>query len=102
MDTKPGVYNLLALQNGVDTLIAQGTYPTDVVREIQLVLGENNTVKIAGQTYPLTILSGFKSGLKIKVNKQLNATIENILIDFDALLSIRKETNVINYVPLLK
>ena len=102
MDTKPGVYNLLELQNGVDTLIAQGTYPTDVVKEIRLVLGENNSVKEAGQTYPLTIPSGSESGLKIKVNKQLNATIENLLIDFDALLSIQKETDGYKLRPVIK
>lgn len=102
MDTKPGIYNLLEFQNGVDTLIAQGTYPTDVVKEIRLVLGENNSIITAGQTYPLTVPSGSESGLKIKVNKKLNATIENLLIDFDALLSIQKETDGYKLRPVIK
>lgn len=102
MDTKPGIYNLLELQNGVDTLIAQGTYPTDVVKEIRLVLGADNSVIDGGQTYPLTIPSGSESGLKIKVNKKLNATIENLLIDFDALLSIQKETDGYKLRPVIK
>jgi len=102
METKPGIYNLLDLQNGVDTLIAQGTYPTDVVKEIRLVLGENNSVKEGGQTYPLTIPSGSESGLKIKINKRLNASIENLLIDFDALLSVRKETDGYKLRPVIK
>ena len=102
METTPGIYNLLDLQNGVDTLIAQGTYPTDVVKEIRLVLGENNSVKEAGQTYPLTIPSGSESGLKIKINKRLDASVENLLIDFDALLSVQKETDGYKLRPVIK
>src|SRR5689334_19182662 len=69
MQANAGIYNLLGLQNGIDTLIAQGTYPTGVVKEIRLVTGTNNTIKVNAQTYPLTIPSGAESGLKIKINK---------------------------------
>ena len=69
--THAGVYDLLGLQNGVDTLLAVGTIPTNVVKEIRFVLGANNSIKVAGIIYPLTIPSGSESGLKIKVNKQL-------------------------------
>ena len=87
----PGVYNLLGLQNGVDTLIGTLTLPTSVVKEIRLVLGPNNTIKENGITYPLTIPSGAESGLKIKIDKKLEATLETLIIDFDAALSIRKD-----------
>lgn len=90
INTYAGVYNLLGLQNGVDTLLAVGVIPTDVVKEIRLVLGANNTIKVAGITYPLTIPSGSESGLKIKVNKKLNGTLDSLLIDFDAALSIHQ------------
>ncbi len=86
-----GVYNLLGLQNGVDTLIGTLILPTSVVKEIRLVLGPNNTIKENGITYPLTIPSGAESGLKIKINKKLEATLETLIIDFDAALSIRKD-----------
>lgn len=86
-----GVYNLLGLQNGVDTLIGTLILPTSVVKEIRLVLGPNNTIKDNGITYPLTIPSGAESGLKIKINKNLEATLETLIIDFDAALSIRKD-----------
>ena len=69
METKAGIYDLLQLQNGIDTLIASGTYPTGMVKEIRLVVGSENTVVENGQTYPLTIPSGASSGLKIKVYK---------------------------------
>jgi hypothetical protein len=101
LDTKTGVYNLLGLQNGLDTLIAQGTFPTNTVNEMRLVLGNNNTIKVDGQTYPLTIPSGETSGLKIKVNRKLNNTIETLLIDFDAALSITQETDGYKLRPVI-
>jgi len=89
--TYPGIYRLLDLQNGVDTLLATGVFPFHVVKEIRFVLGSNNTIKDAGVVYPLTIPSGSESGLKIKVDKKLDETLETIIIDFDAALSVHKD-----------
>lgn len=91
LTTTAGIYNLLAYQNGVDTLLGTGVFPYQTVKEIRLILGSNNTIKDGGVTYPLIIPSGSTSGLKIKVNKKLNATLETIIIDFDAALSVKKE-----------
>jgi len=91
LTTNPGIYNLLAYQNGVDTLLGTGIFPLQVLKEIRFVLGPNNTIKDSGVVYPLTIPSGSESGLKIKVNKSLNATLETIIIDFDAALSVHKD-----------
>jgi hypothetical protein len=103
MQTTPGIYNLLGFQNGIDTLIAQGTYPADqVVKEIRLVVGNNNTIVVGGVSYPLTIPSGEESGLKIKVNKKLQATLETIVIDFDAALSISQEADGYKLKPVIK
>jgi hypothetical protein len=93
LTTHVGIYNLLGLQNGVDTLLATSPLPKNVVKEIRFVLGPNNSVKDAGVVYPLTIPSGSESGLKIKVNKKLSATLETLIIDFDAALSVKKEGN---------
>lgn len=90
LNTTAGIYNLLGLQNGVDTLLAVGTLPTNTVKEIRLVLGSGNTIKVAGVVYPLTIPSGSESGLKIKVDKRLNGSLDSLLIDFDAALSIHQ------------
>ncbi len=88
LNTNAGIYNLLALQNGVDTLLATGTVPTGTLKEVRFILGDNNSIKINNTIYPLTIPSGSESGLKIKLNKKLNASIDSLLIDFDAALSI--------------
>jgi uncharacterized membrane protein len=93
LNTTAGVYNLLGLQNGVDTLLAIGTVPTNTLKEIRFVLGSNNSIKIDNTVYPLTIPSGSESGLKIKVSKQLNGTLDSLLIDFDAALSILQTGN---------
>lgn len=87
----PGIYNLLGLQNGVDTLIATETLPKGSVKEIRLILGNDNTIKVDGVVYPLTIPSGSESGLKLKINKELKSDIETLIIDFDAALSIHQE-----------
>lgn len=103
MDTKAGVYNLLQLQNGIDTLIAQGTYPQGSdVKEIRLVLGEENCVKSNGQLYPLTIPGGSESGLKIKIGRKLRNNVDSLLIDFDAALSIKKEGDAYKLRPVVK
>ncbi|MBK6935803.1 MAG: DUF4382 domain-containing protein [Chitinophagaceae bacterium] len=103
LTTNAGIYNLLGLQNGVDTLLASGLLPTNYVKEIRFVLGSANSIKVAGVAYPLTIPSGSESGLKIKVNKQLNTTLDSLLIDFDAALSIHQVgTGIYHLKPVLK
>jgi hypothetical protein len=101
LQTKDTIYNLLGLQNGLDTLIAQGTFPTNTVKEIRLVLGNNNSIKVNGQVYPLTIPSGSTSGLKIKVNKKLNATLETVILDFDAGASVTEEQDGFKLRPVI-
>lgn len=103
LDTKAGIYNLLNLQGGVDSVIAQGSFPANqVVQEIRLIVGDSNSIKVNGQVYPLTIPSGAETGLKIKVNKKLHATLENLLIDFDAALSIKEENDGYKLRPVVK
>jgi hypothetical protein len=91
LNTTAGIYDLLGLQNGVDTLLAVGVLPSNSLQEIRFVLGPNNTIKVNGTVYPLVIPSGAESGLKLKINKRLNSPIDSILIDFDAALSIHQD-----------
>ncbi len=92
LSATPGIYDLLSYQNGRDTLIANGAVPTGYVKEIRLILGTNNSVVDSfGVVHPLTIPSGSESGLKIKINKRLSTSLDSLLIDFDAALSIKNE-----------
>ncbi len=94
LTTTPGIYNLLQYQNGLDTLIASGSIPTNsTIKEIRMILGTNNSIMIDSIISPLAIPSGAESGLKIKLSKKLNLSIEDILLDFDANLSIHQTGN---------
>ncbi|HEY6503839.1 MAG TPA: DUF4382 domain-containing protein [Chitinophagaceae bacterium] len=103
LNTNAGIYNLLALQNGIDTVLAQGTIPTGTLKEVRFVLGPHNSIVIDSTSYPLTIPSGGESGLKIKLSKQLNASLDSLVIDFDAALSIiQTGTGEYKLKPVLK
>ena len=102
LPTNAGIYNLLDFQNGLDTVIAQGPVPTGMVREIRLVLGDSNTIVVNGQSHPLTIPTGGSSGLKIKVNKNISAGLDSLLIDFDAALSVKEQNGNYKLMPVLK
>jgi len=53
----PGVYNLLNLRNGIDTLLASGNLPDGSIRKIVITLGTNNSLVKDSVTYPLHLLS---------------------------------------------
>src|SRR5882672_7535890 len=55
LDIRPGVYNLLTLSNGTDTLLATGLTLEGRINKIKLVLGTNNSVVIDSVSYPLTL-----------------------------------------------
>ncbi len=89
LNVKAGIYNLLDLTNGKDTLIANGQVAVGTVSQIRLYLGTNNSVKFKGNVYPLKTPSGQTSGLKLQVNATLTAGINySLLLDFDADKSI--------------
>lgn len=90
LNTNAKVYNLIKFQNGVDTVLATGSFPGGTVQEVRFILGNANSIKIDNIVYPLSVASGDETGLKIKVAKNLNATLDNIIIDFDADVSIIK------------
>lgn len=102
LQTRAGIYNLLELQNGIDTLISEVSIPQTKVKEVRLVLGENNSIKAGGELSPLTIPSGSESGLKIKVNKDLRASVDSIVVDFDAALSVTHEESGYKLRPVLR
>src|SRR5262245_28202385 len=53
VNTKDSVYNLLDLQNGVTTLLAQDTIPAGVLQQVRFILGDGNYVVVNGVSYPL-------------------------------------------------
>ena len=55
LNIRPGVYNILRLRNGIDTLFATGTLPNADIRKLRLTLGTRNSIMIGSQTVPLRI-----------------------------------------------
>ena len=85
----PGTYNLLNFRNGLDTVLASVNLPAGTLSQMRLVLGNNNSVVINGQTYPLKTPSAQQSGLKFNIHASLTAGIVyRLWIDFNAGSSI--------------
>lgn len=86
---RPGIYNLLDFRNGLDTLLVQADIPAGKVGQIRLILGNNNSVVVNGQTHALTTPSGQQSGIKLNLQETLVAGGAYVFwIDFDAGKSI--------------
>lgn len=90
-DVQEDVYNLLDLTGGVTQLLADAEVPAGYVGQIRLVLGTDNSVKLAGQENlePLSTPSAQQSGLKLQINQELEAGKQySYLLDFDVDQSI--------------
>lgn len=91
---QPGIYNLLDLQNGLDTVLAEGEVPSGRLNQIRLILGTNNSVVVDGVSHNLTTPSAQQSGLKLKVNYNLQPGLYyEFWLDFDASRSIVAKGN---------
>lgn len=90
LPTNSGIYDLLKLQNGIDTTLVDPTPLTSgKITQMRLLLGNNNTVKVNNVTYVLTVPSGKETGIKIigQIVVNPNQTL-SVILDFDANASI--------------
>lgn len=91
---RPGVYDLLKFRNGLDTLLLNASLPAGKIGQIRLILGENNSVVVDGETKPLNTPSAQESGLKLNLQQELAAgAAYDVWIDFDAGKSIVETGN---------
>jgi hypothetical protein len=89
LNVNKGVYNLLELTNGLDTLLAEMEIPAGTISQIRLQLGNENSVKINNEIFELSTPSAQQSGLKLQVHETLAEGITyKILLDFDVARSI--------------
>jgi len=85
----PKVFNLLDFTNGLDTLLGTLELPSGEISQIRLTLGSDNSVTQNGETYPLTVPSGYTSGIKLNLHTMLlDGITYKVWIDFDAARSI--------------
>jgi Domain of unknown function (DUF4382) len=100
--TKDSIYNLLDLQNGITTLLAQDTIPLGVLQQVRFILGVGNYVVANGVSYPLAAPSAEESGLKVKIGQPLNETLNTFTLDFDAALSVGEENGAYKLHPVIQ
>ena len=92
----PQVVNLKELTGGVSLILADEVLPAGYLNQIRLVLDEDeNTIVVEGETegvgtsYPLETPSAQQSGLKIKIDEELEGGFSyNIVLDWDVQKSI--------------
>lgn len=95
---RTGVYDLLTLTAGNTQLLADSEIPAGYLHQMRLVLGDNNNIVLDGSSYTLKTPSAQQSGLKLMVNKELQADTEyNFIIDFDVDKSVVKAGGSGNY-----
>lgn len=86
---RPGLYNLLSLRNGIDTVLSSADIPAGNITQVRLVLGANNSIETTGGSFPLETPSAEQSGLKINVQANLKpGQTYKLWLDFDASKSI--------------
>jgi len=102
----PGMYNLLELTGGKDTLLADANIPSGNISQLRLVLGDNNyIVTQEDEKIALTTPSAEQSGLKVQIHQDVTGGIlYRLVLDFDAGKSIVKAGNSSNYIlkPVLR
>ena len=94
LEVNKGVYDILKLTNGLDTLLGKIELPAGRVSQVRLILGDQNSLRVDGATETLSTPSAQQSGLKLQVNADLLEGITyKLLLDFDAARSIVRAGN---------
>ena len=98
-----GVVNILDYTDGQELTIYDSEFPAGYITQIRLVLGDENTVVVDGDSLKLKTPSGQQSGLKLKVNENLEAGLSYYLkLDFEAARSIIKANEKYLLKPVIR
>lgn len=99
------IYNILDLVNGDMAVLADVELEVGTYEQIRLVLNDENTVVIDGETFELFVPSGEQSGLKLNIDAEIKEGIEyTLLLDFDASRSVVKRgaQDLYNLKPVIR
>ena len=103
---RPGVYNILKLRNGIDTVLGTGNLPAGKIRKIRITLGTNNSLVKTGVTYPLNLWPGTNNYVYLKIHNEdedeVAAGHSAIWMDFNVCESIRFSNGQYYLKPFLK
>jgi len=92
LNVKAGVYDVLSLRNGLDTVLASGNIKAGSIRLIRIDLGTNNSLVKDSITYPLNLYANLPSYILIKLKgnefERYNGSSYRLWLDFDVQRSI--------------
>jgi len=105
LQINPGIYDLLTLRNGQDTLLGASFIPNGKIIKIKINLGPDNSIMADSITSPLKIRNG-QDFVIIKIrNEHLDSIAPNnfhLILDFDLARSIKFENGVYLLSPVVK
>lgn len=82
-------YNILELVNGNFEVLADAELEPGTYKQIRLILNNENTVVIDGDTFNLFVPSGAQTGLKLNIDAEIiEGIVYTLLLDFDANRSV--------------
>lgn len=88
----PGVYDLIRLRNGVDTLLGSGFVLNGKIERIKLTLGTNNSVMVDSVVHPLRLINN-QTFVFINIHREHLDSISSgnfhLYLDFDLARSIK-------------
>lgn len=89
---RPGVYDLLTLRNGVDTLLASGFIYNGKIERIKITLGNNNSVLVDSVSH-LLHLQNNQHVVFVNIHREhldsISSNNFNLFLDFDLNRSIK-------------
>jgi len=102
---RPGVYDLLKLRNGLDTLLASGFIINGKIERIKFTLGTNNIVMADSVMHPLNLLNN-QNFVYVNIKRDhldsLSSNNFQLYLDFDLARSIRLINGQYWLKPVLK
>jgi hypothetical protein len=94
LNIAPGVYDLLTLRNGADTLLANGVIPEGKIKRIKIELGTNNSLVKDSVNYPLSLFPGTQATIILKLKggewDEYQPGRNQLWLDFDVARSVIK------------
>ena len=100
----PNIYNVAALRNGVDALLATGSVK-GTIRKIRITIGQRNSIIDSGITYPLYTKNTYVYASINAVHQQkdsVNKSANALYLDFDLFKSILLVNGRYYLLPVLK
>lgn len=105
LQVRPGVYDLLTLRNGLDTLLASGFVFNGKIERLKINLGTNNTLMADSVIHPLHLINN-QNFIYVNIHREhLDSISSNnlqLFLDFDLSRSIRLINGEYWLKPVLK